>query len=372
MRRATLLSTAGLLVTAVAATAAALGLGGGDADSQAAAGPGKLPAATATVTRQTLAETSTIDGTLGYGTAVPVDSKAVGTLTWLPAAGTTVRRGETLLRADEHPVVLLYGSLPAYRPLTAGTKGADVKQFEGNLAALGYTGFTVDEEYSDKTVAAVKRWQHALALPETGVVAPEQVIYAAGPLRVAARSVRVGAAATGTVLTTTGGTRVVTVAVPAADAGWAVPGGAVRVTLPGGKTVTGTVSAVGTQATGDQGTEQQGSGTGSGAGSGAGAGTGSDPGTATLPATIALADQGALGTLQGGPVSVTYTSQTRPHVLTVPVAALLALAEGGYGLELVSGGTSRTVAITPGLFADGRVEVSGPGITEGAKVGMPQ
>ena len=51
----------------------------------------------------------------------------------------------------------------------------------------------------------------------------------------------------------------------------------------------------------------------------------------------------------------------RENVLTVPVAALLALAEGGYGVEVVDGDASRLVAVETGLFADGRVEVTGDG-----------
>ena len=55
----------------------------------------------------------------------------------------------------------------------------------------------------------------------------------------------------------------------------------------------------------------------------------------------------------------------------MPVAALLALAEGGYGLEIIEGSGSRIVAVETGLFADGRVEVSGDGVSQGATVGMP-
>jgi hypothetical protein len=58
-------------------------------------------------------------------------------------------------------------------------------------------------------------------------------------------------------------------------------------------------------------------------------------------------------------------------VLTVPVAALLALAEGGYGIEVVEGTTTRIVAVETAMFADGRVEVTGRGLSEGMKVGVP-
>jgi hypothetical protein len=76
--------------------------------------------------------------------------------------------------------------------------------------------------------------------------------------------------------------------------------------------------------------------------------------------------------LDKAPVDVRYVVREHRDVLTVPVSALLALAEGGYGLEVVEGGTSRVVAVETGLFADGRVEVRGEGIVDGAKVGAPR
>ena len=59
-------------------------------------------------------------------------------------------------------------------------------------------------------------------------------------------------------------------------------------------------------------------------------------------------------------------------MLTVPVSALLALKEGGYGVQVVAAGATRIVPVKLGMFADGRVEISGSGITAGTKVGVPQ
>jgi multidrug efflux system membrane fusion protein len=87
--------------------------------------------------------------------------------------------------------------------------------------------------------------------------------------------------------------------------------------------------------------------------------------------TVDITDQQALGTLQGGPVDVDLVNQTREGVLAVPVGALLALPQGGYGVQVVNGATTRIVAVTTGLFAGGQVEISG-GITEGTKVGIPK
>jgi peptidoglycan hydrolase-like protein with peptidoglycan-binding domain len=345
------LAAGGGLLTVAVAVAAVIGFGG--TDTPAATGS-TGPAATTKITKQTLTDAKTVAGQLDYGEAVPLTSHAPGTVTWLPAVGTTVQRGGVLLRADNLPVTLLYGPLPAYRPLSVGTQGPDVKQLEQNLKALGYSGLTVDEKYSAATATAVKKWQKDLGLPTTGALDPAMVVYAAGALRVQEQKVRVGAPATGDVLTTTATRKVVTAAVDANDHGWAVPGTSVTVTLPGGITVAGTVTSIGTAAD-------------------AGDGDPGAPGTggATVPVIITIADQQKLGDLASTPVDVRYVAEERQNVLTVPVAALLALAEGGYGLELVTPSGTHIVAVEVGLFADGRVEVRGADLAEGQDVGMP-
>jgi hypothetical protein len=59
--------------------------------------------------------------------------------------------------------------------------------------------------------------------------------------------------------------------------------------------------------------------------------------------------------------------------LVVPVDALLALASGGYAVEVVGpGGARHLVAVTPGLFddADGLVQVDGE-LRDGQRVVVP-
>lgn len=348
----------GIAVVALAAAAAAtLGLGGrGDTEPSR---PRTGPAATTAVARRDLVDTRTLAGTLSYGDAVPLTATATGTVTWLPEPGTTVRRGGQLLRADEQPVLLLYGAVPMFRELAEQATGKDVRQLERNLSALGYRGFTVDDDFSGATTAAVKRWQKDLGLPQTGVVERWRVVFAPGPVRIAQRLVRVGASATGDVLSYTGNTRVVTVTGDPGEVDWAQRGARVTVALPSGRTVAGQVSGVAAAGTAaPQPTHEQ-------------AGQARDGGQKVV--TIAVADQKALGTLDAGEVEVRYTATKRTNVLAVPVAALLALAEGGYGLEVVDPATGggHVVAVTVGMFAGGLVEVSGPGITAGTRVGMP-
>src|SRR5882757_4405576 len=158
-----------LAIGAGGAAAAGYDAGLWDSEEPADAG-GDLPAATEEVTRQTLVDTQTESGELGYADSITLSGRLGGTVTALPAVGSVVERGQGVYRVDDTPVILLYGPLPAYRALAVDTEGADVKQFEENLAALGYGGFTVDEEYTSATAEAVVVWQEDLAPTETGMV----------------------------------------------------------------------------------------------------------------------------------------------------------------------------------------------------------
>ena len=373
MRRTLLITGTTVVLLSGAVTGSALAWGSGG--TAPAASPG-LPPATAEVTRTTLVDTTTVAGTLGYGDPVPISAAEPGTLTWIAPAGSTVRRGEPLFKIDQRPVVALYGPLPLYRTLQDGTKGADVKQLERNLAALGYTGFTVDDTYTPATAAAVDAWQADLGLPVTGTVEPGQVVVARRAVRIAADTARAGdtiGADTGgvgaPVLSYTGTTRRVAVELEVADWALAVTGRTVTVTVPGRGTVTGKITRVGTAVTA-QGAAP--GGTTPGGGSSPDAGASPAASTASIEVTVAIADQKALGPLDAAPVDVGFVSDKRKDVLAVPVAALLALPTGGFGVQVVDRGTTRIVAVTTGMFAAGQVEVTGQGIAAGVTVGVPK
>jgi peptidoglycan hydrolase-like protein with peptidoglycan-binding domain len=327
----------------------------------------RLPPATATVARTTLVETRTVSGTLGYGEAIPVSASEPGTLTWIAPVGSTVRRGDPLFKVDERPIVELSGSIPVYRALRVGVTGADVRQLEQNLADLGYGGFVVDDTYTAATAAAVATWHARLGLPASGTVEPGQVVITAGAVRIAEHRARVGdVLADGSrgggvpVLACTDTTRLVTVDLEVADRPLAAEGRPVTVKVPGVGAVKGTISGIGTVAT---------------------TAIEASPGPSRTPpaaadariqVTVTLADQAALGSLDAAPVDVDLVSEERRDVLAVPVSALLALAQGGYGVEVVQGDRARVVPVKTGMFAAGRVEVSGEGIAEGVTVGVPK
>jgi peptidoglycan hydrolase-like protein with peptidoglycan-binding domain len=331
--------------------AAAIGFGGGKTPKAAAA---NLPPATATVARGDLTQTDQVNGTLDYGDTTTVTARGSGVITWLPASGATITRGHPAYKVDNLPVPLFYGNLPLYRQLASGVSGDDVKEFEQNLYALGYRGFTVDSDYTSATASAVKQWQSDLGLTETGTVPPGQVVVAAGALRVATVKASVGDPASGQVFTYTGTGRVVTIPLDVAKQGYVHKGVKATVTLPNGTDVDGTVTDVGNVATPPS------------------SDNGNSDSNATIDVTVSIANQSALGTLVSAPVDVTLVSDEAKNVLSVPVAALVALSEGGYGVQVVEGSTTRYVAVKTGMFADGKVEISGDGITEGMTVGMPR
>jgi membrane fusion protein, multidrug efflux system len=348
-RRKAVVAAAAVAVGGATAAAVAFGL---PEASNSNTPRGAMPPATAAVTRQTLVDRQDKDGKLGYGDTTTIAARPAGTLTWLPAANATIKRGAALYRVDESPVVLLYGSLPAYRTLAPGVEGADVRQFERNLWALGYRGFTVDETYSSATATAVRKWQKDLGLTRTGRVETSSVVYAATSVRVSERKAAPGDAVGpgAAVLTVTGTARQASVDLDIDDQRLAKIGATVKVTLPDGTVVPGKITDAETVVE---------------------PGEGREPDTTKVEVTVGFAAGKNPKGLDQASVTVAFTAAQRKDVLTVPVAALLALAEGGYGVQVVEGATTRIVAVETGLFADGRVEVTGNGLADGMTVGMP-
>ena len=73
--------------------------------------------------------------------------------------------------------------------------------------------------------------------------------------------------------------------------------------------------------------------------------------------------------LDGTSVQVGFAHTVAKDVLTVPVTALVALVDGGYGVEKVgTDGTTAYVAVTTGSFSETLVEVDSPDLTEGDEV----
>lgn len=465
----------GLIATAAAIVAIVLLSGG---HSKGNVPPTTVPAGetTATVTRRTLTESAIVDGTLGYGATLELYDRLSGTFTWLPSVGSTIHRGGTLFRVNDLPVVLMYGSVPAYRALKEGVSdGPDVAELNRNLIDLGYDPYgAIAEEshFGEATAAAVRRFQKAEGLPETGEVELGRVVFAPGARRVTAVHVALGqdppggeepapgessgqppsggespeqpAPSTGTpseeptsapsseepapgessspksskpsgaknghpshgghskkpshgshskepsgessanekpsgegggkepsggqggagagmvVLTTTSTQQLVKIDLTAEQQRLAHIGERAPVALPGGRTVQGRIIEVGTVASEAGGEEGAG---GRGGGSPGEEGNGE---SATVPVTLALAHR--VRRLDQAPVSVELVQSVRRNVLAVPATALVAVAGGGYAIEVLEGSRKTQLPVTPGMFANGYVQVEGSGLHEGQTV----
>ncbi|MBO0701492.1 MAG: peptidoglycan-binding protein [Candidatus Dormibacteraeota bacterium] len=309
-----------------------------------------------TVQRRGLSSQITAAGTLGYGGDYSVINQFSGTLTALPSVGQTIDQGHVLYQVDGAPVVLLYGSTPAYRDLAAGSTGPDVQELNADLVALGYVSsadlsprsdlFTLATEYG------VDKLQAALGRPQTGTVTLGQVVFLPSAVRITSIKGTVGAAAGPgqPVLEGTSTARQVTMNLDAGEQSYLAVGDSVEISLPNGRSTPGTVSSVGTVAT-----------------------SGSSGGSPTVPVVITPTDATATGSLDQAPVNVTITTETVKNVLVVPVAALLARPGEEYAVEVVDrNGRHHLVTVSLGLFddADGLVQVTG-NLQAGERIVVP-
>jgi peptidoglycan hydrolase-like protein with peptidoglycan-binding domain len=448
-RRRRRLAAGGAVLLAAAAVAVVLIAESGSSGKHAA-GTGVPPGeTTTTVARRTLSESSTVGGTLGYGSTLELYDRLSGTFTWLPAVGAVIGRGGTLWRVNNEPVTLMYGSVPAYRTLKEGaSKGPDVVELNQNLIDLGfdpYRAITDHEVFGEATAAAVRRWQKANQLPQTGAVELGRVLFTPGARRVTALKVALGqdppgspaadtkeepantneaaAGANGkptgpkeparkkhpakkhqakkdkkepakespakkspsqesaakkspsqespakespgseagagmAVLTTTSTQQLVQLKVKAEQQTLARVGQSAPVTLPSGDVVRGRIIEVGSVASSAAGEGEK--------EKGGGGGEKGEGESATIPVTLALEHR--LAHLDQAPVSVELVKSIRRDVLAVAATALTATAGGGYALETLQGGRRLALPVTPGMFANGYVQIEGPGVHEGLTV----
>jgi HlyD family secretion protein len=99
---------------------------------------------TATVKDAVLKSSVTVRGTVAASNAVsllPLASTSTSSeiVTGLPVAvGSTIDSGSVVAQVSGRPIIALPGSIPAYRDMKPGTKGADVSQLQTALVSLGY------------------------------------------------------------------------------------------------------------------------------------------------------------------------------------------------------------------------------------------
>ena len=314
------------------------------------------PTATALVEQRKLTAQTILNGTLVYGDKFDIVNRIEGTVTGLPTAGDTIEHGKPLYWIDTKPVLFLKGDIPVYRELATGAKGADARQLNAELVALGYADARSlspsSETFSNTTTVALKKLQKKHGLEQTGKVGLGQALFLpVGAIRVSKTVAAVGSPAPmGVLEETTSTQRVVTVTVDTSQASTIKVGDAVSVTLPDRRTTAGKVKSIGAVA------------------------TKSDSGSITVDMLVELLTPAEAGGLDQAPVQLGVTSAVADNVLAVPVNALLALSGGRYAVEVVLDGDVRKLyEVKLGLFDDsaGMVEVKGEGMRAGQRIVVP-
>jgi hypothetical protein len=357
-----------VIVAIVAAALAVAGVWKGTA----APGTGRGAAfktSTALVTRRTLVSQTQVSATLGDAGSYTIVNQATGTVTSLPVVGKTVRQGGVLYQVSGSPVVLLHGNVPDYRDMFEGLTGADVREFNKALIALGYTtGADVLAPglgmgyFSAATAAAWEAYQAALGVTvPSAKVALGQVVFlpTAAKISTWASGVTPGVSAApgAPLMTATSDSPVVTIALDTSQQAEVKAGDTVSVTLPNGTLTPGRVTSVGTVAT-----------------------TNSTTGVTTITVLVALKHPSVARHLNSAPVTVSITTGQVRNALVVPVTALLAQpaqgageAAGGYAVEVTGAGGHHLVPVSVGMIDDatGLVQVTSSRLAVGQRVVVP-
>jgi hypothetical protein len=281
------------------------------------------------------------------------------TFTALPSVGQIISRGQSLYELSGQPVLLLYGSVQPTRAFVAGmSPGSDVAELNANLQALGYGQGLASDEFTAATASAIRALQSAHGASVTGELLLGSVVFHPGSVRVTSVTPTVGQTVMpGPVLAITSTARQVKLALNASEQASVKVGDQVTITLPDNETTPGRITYVSSVAT-----------VPSSSGHG-----GEEESSPTVEVDATPTDPAATGHLDQAPVNVEITTERAENVLAAPVDALLALAGGGYAVEVAEGRVHRLVAVTVGLFddAEGLVQVSGQGLSAGQRVVVP-
>ena len=378
---------------------------GDDVESSDAKPAETRPLNSATVVVKDFVEVTEIEGNLGFGEVARLPNRSSGTVTWVPELGSVIGFGETLYEVDERPVLLLEGDVPVYRVIGIESEpGPDIERLERMLVEAGYTddlsqsesddtdadgtgddvdgtedtdgtdgtdevvaGQLWDQEFTTQTEEALLAWQADRGLLETGTLEPGVVVYLPAPIRVSAVSVVPGERVNGgVVLSYTSTERLVSVSLDTELVGIVEVGRNVEVELPDGSFVDGTVTFVSSVAQS----------------------TGQGPQASTfVPVEIVLdeSDESVVSDESGesdgpdgsgdvfdeSPVTVRIEEVLERDALAIPIAALVALAEGGYAVEVLDESDQpHLVGVELGTFHKNEVSVSGD-LTPGTRVVVP-
>ncbi len=132
---------------------------------------------TAEVVRRELVDTLVVRGRVAYGAAVSIDAPDLGDVRPVVTAvmvtrGDELAEGQVVAAVSDRPVIALAGAFPAYRSLTRGDRGSDVRQLQEALTRLGYYDDALDGLLGPLTERGLRRLYEDLGFePPVEVIA---------------------------------------------------------------------------------------------------------------------------------------------------------------------------------------------------------
>ena len=267
--------------------------------------------------------------------------------------------------------VLMFGNIPAWRDMKDGiTPGEDVRQLKLNLIALGYgTVETLGKgpDFTPGTRAAIIELQSDLNIVASGEIILGEVVFTQGTSLVKSSSttqsvggkinagtelfyltpvekVETQIGSDGSLTVNQDSLQIVEIQVDVSERNLVSEASKVEIELPDESLVPGIVREVGSLAV----VPQEG-----------------DP---FLEVLISVDGSMEYFEWTGASVTVNVTKELASGVLATPVNGLLALLTGGYALEAVTGTGTVLIPVETGIYADGWVEVSGPGLKPGVEI----
>ena len=267
--------------------------------------------------------------------------------------------------------LLMFGNTPAWRDMKEGIDpGEDIGQLKLNLIALGYGTIEAlgkDLSFNSATTAAIRKLQSDMNIISSGEINLGEVIFTHGTSLVKSSStlqivgwkinggaelfsltpiekVETEVESDGSVKIHRESLQVVEIQVDVGDRDLVDEGSEVEIELPDESLVRGIVREVGTLAV----VPQEG-----------------DP---FLEVLIAVEGGTEYFEWTGATVTINVTKELASGVLASPVNGLLALLSGGYALEIVTPTGTTLIPVETGIYADGWVEVSGPGLQPGTEI----
>ncbi len=297
------------------------------------------------ITRGNLSEKKEEVGVIDHGDPWVAPIQAQGVVTKSLAKGTEVEAGQPLIWVANKPVVLAIGETPLYRDLelmSKRLKGDDVKQLQTFLVEQGFNDkkrLVADGTFGTHTKAAVKAWQKSVGHEQSGRIDRTQLIFHGTALRVESEA-QVGVEFAE--LSVTGAVQQVKADFDTKSRAFLDVGSTVKLESDEGESVDGTITEV-TSTVGDDGTRK-------------------------LNVTI---EPGSPIPSEVERVNVIASRELANDALLVPVRAVLALAGGGYGLEVQTSNGTELREVELGQVVDDVAEITGD-FNEGDAVVVPE